>query len=548
LSHSKGTKVVNPEEALSKIRDGSIVAVSGFNMLTTPEYLLLKLYELYKRTGHPKDLFFISDTLPAAPNMGFDLIAKDIYENKDYGFLRGVLFPFLGWSEYTQKLILENLIEGYTWPIGIMAWWFREVACGRPGVLTKVGLGTFLDPRYEGGLLNDLARERKTYRVTLVSLDGEEYLLYKGPKPNVALIRGTTADEMGNVRMEEEGILGTVLNIAQASKAGREKGLVVAQVLRVTPFGGIKPKEVTVPGPLIDYIVIAPRERHKQSASIDYDPLIAGVVIPSKSMTAYASSNELNTRKVVARRVALEMSRLVMKFGRPIIINLGIGIPAEVARVVLEEEITDYIFPTVESGPWGGDALYGADFGASRGPYAILHMPDQFALYEGGIIDAASLGFMQINERGDVNPSVVANRVTGPGGFPVISSGSPRIYFAGEFTAGDRDIEVKNGQLLINKDGPVLKFVKTLNKTVWNASEGLKKGQEVMYITERAVFKLTPNGLKLIEVAPNIDIEKHILSKMEFKPIIEDYELMDPRLFKEGKVGLKEEIEKALRR
>lgn len=546
MLYSKGRKVVSVEEALSKIHDASIVAVSGFNMLNTPEYLLLKLYELYKRTGHPKDLFFISDTLPAAPNMGFDLIAKDIYENKDYGFVRGVLFPFLGWSEYTQKLILENLIEGYTWPIGVMAWWFREVACGRPGVLTKVGLGTFLDPRYEGGALNDLARERRTYGVTLVSLDGEEYLLYRGPKPNVALIRGTTADEMGNIRMEDEGILGTVLNITQASKAGKEKGLVIAQVLRVTPFGGIKPKEVTVPGPLVDYIVIASREHHMQTASIAYDPLIAGAVIPSKSMAVHALT-QLNTRKVIARRVAVEMSRLVMKFGRPIIINLGIGIPAEVARVVLEEEITDYIFPTVESGPWGGDALYGPDFGASRGPYAIIPMPDQFALYEGGIIDAASLGFMQVNERGDVNPSVVTNRVTGPGGFPVIACGSPRLYFAGEFTAGDRAIEVKDGQLLINRDGPVLKFVKTLSKIVWNALEGLKKGQEVMYITERAVFKLTHNGLKLIEVAPHVDIEKHILSKMEFKPIIEDYELMDPKLFKEGKLNLKKEIEKALK-
>jgi propionate CoA-transferase len=541
------SKVVDVVEALIGVRDGSVVAISGFNVATLPEYLLLKLYDMYKRTGHPRDLFLVCDAFPGAPGRGIDVIARDMLERGDYGFIRGLLFPYYGFSEALQKLIAGNFVEAYSWGIGIMAYWFREVGSGRPGVLTRVGLGTVFDPRLEGGALNDLARERRTARVDIVNVGGEEYLLYRAPKPEVALVRGSTADEVGNLTMEDEAVYGTVLAIVQATKAMPRKGLVIAQVLRLARFGSLQPQQVVVPGPLVDYVVLAPREYHMQTASIDYDPTISGRIIPPLEFIQ-RQPRPLDVRKVVARRVLVELARTVIEEGRPIVINLGIGIPAEVSQLIAEERLGDYIHTTIESGPWGGVALLGPDFGAAKGPFAILSMPDQFSLYEGGIIDAASLGFLQVDELGNVNPSYLPGRLPGPGGFPVIADGAPRLYFAGEFTAGKRDIKVGDGKLLIVSDGTILKFIKRVYKVFWNSREGLKRGQKVLYITERAVFKLAEDGVRLVEVAPGVDLEKHVLGKMEFKPIIDKYEEMDRELFREEPLNIISWIKSEIRR
>jgi propionate CoA-transferase len=540
-------KLVEPDIALSSIEDNSVVAISGFNMATTPEYLIERLYKLYLKTGHPKNLFIITDTFPGSPGRGLDLIAKDLYKKGDKEFIRGILTPYLGWSEWLQRMVLEEMIEAYTWSIGVMAYWFREVGSGRPGVLTKVGIGTFLDPRYEGGALNEKAKKARTVRVDVIKVEGEEYLLYRAPKPNVALIRGTTADEIGNLTMEDEGIFGTVLNIAQAAKAMPNKGIVIAQVQRIARFGSLNPKEVVVPGPLIDYIVVAPRDKHWQSASIDYDPRISGRIMPPLDPSLYPPL-ELGPRKVIARRVLLELVKLIEELGRPIIVNLGVGIPSHVGQIAVEEEISDYIAVTVESGPWGGVPLSGVDFGVSIGPYAIIPMPDQFTLYEGGIIDAASLGFLQVDEKGNVNSSMLPNRIPGPGGFPVIAAGSPRLYFAGEFTAGPRKITVENGRLVIRENGPIKKFVRRVYKIFCNATNALKSGKEVLYITERAIFKLTHDGLELIEVAPGVDVDKDIIQHMEFEPKISPkLSEMDKSIFSEGKMNLKLRVIKALK-
>ncbi len=532
-------KIVKAEEAISQIKDGSVVAISGFNMATTPEYLIIKLFERYKSTGHPKGLFIISDTYPGAPGRGMDAIAKELYENKDSEFIRGMLMPYLGWSPWLQKITSENLIEVHTWSIGIAAYWFREVASGRPGLISKVGLGTFLDPRQDGGALNDLAKERRTCRVSIVKLEGEKYLFYEAPKPDVALIRGTTADELGNLTMEKEGIFGTVLNIAQAAKARPKPGLVIAQVERVARFGSLNPQEVQVPGPLIDYVVVAPLEYQWQTSNIQYDPRISGRIIPLITPDLVPKL-ELNIRKVIARRILLELVKLIKERGGQIIVNLGIGIPALVANVAAEEGILDYIATTIESGPWGGIALTGPDFGVSIGPYAIIPMPDQFTIYEGGIIDAASLGFLQVDERGNVNPSMLPGRIPGPGGFSVIAAGAPRLYFGGGFTAGKRDIKVEDGKLLILRDGDVVKFVKEVYKIFFNGKLALNEGKKVKFVTERAVFELTDRGLELIEVAPGVDVERHVLGRMEFKPIVRKPEEMDRYLFTEGSMNLKD--------
>ncbi|MEM1603723.1 MAG: CoA-transferase [Zestosphaera sp.] len=543
-------KIVKPEEVLRRVRDGSVIAVSGFNMIATPAYLISKLYETYLTYGHPRNLFIIAETCPGTPGKGLDLVGRKIIENKDYDFLRGVLIPFYGWVPSIARLVEENVIEGYNWPIGITSHWFREVAAGRPGVLTKVGLGSMFDPRYGGGLVNKLAEERKTCRVDLIAIDNEEYLLYRCPKPNVALIRGTTADEAGNISMEHEGALLNVLAIAQSVKAYPEKGLTIAQVKRVARVGSISPRSVHIPAPLVDYVVVAPEslESHGQTDTILYDPTISGEIIPPEK-SLRSSALQLGVRKVIARRVALELASLVASLGRPVLVNLGIGIPADVASVIAEEGIDEFIYTTVESGPFGGVALTGSDFGASRGYFAVVPMADMFTNYEGGIIDAASLGFMQVDKSGNVNPAFLPGRMPGAGGFPVIAFGAPNLYFAGEFTAGERKIEVSENALKIIKDGDISKFVERVYKVVYNGSYGVEKGQKILFVTERAVFRLGKDGIELIEIAPEVDIEKNILAKMEFKPRIpSNVEYMSKELFSEKTLNLRNLVLDALRK
>ena len=532
-------KVVDAEKAVTAVPDDAVIAVSGFNLLVAPEYLLLKLFERYKETGHPKRIFLEVNPIPTAPDRILDKIMEEIYRDEEQDFLSGILVTYPGWSPYLQRLIQENRIEGYTWSIGTASWFFREVSRGLPGVLTKVGIGTFLDPREDGGYLNDLAAERRRCRIDVVEIDGEEYLFYRAPKPNVAFIRGTTADEIGNITTEQEGAFTEILNLAQAAKAEPGKGIVIAQVKRIARFSSLNPQDVRVPGPLVDYVVVSPEEYHRQSANIEYDPAISGEVIPPLSLRSFP----LSTQKVIARRILLEMIELAKKLGRPILVNLGIGIPDRVAGVAMEEGVSGWVFTTVESGPFGGIALGGPDFGASIGPFAIISQPDQFANYEGGIIDAASLGFMQVDEKGNVNPSLLPGRLPGPGGFPVISYGSPRMFFAGHFTAGKKELRVRNGRLEIVRDGNIRKFVKRAHKVVYNTRLGLEKGQEVVYITERAVFRLTRRGLVLEEYAPGTDIERDILANMEFEPMISPgLKEMDERLFGEAPMGLKDEL------
>ncbi len=538
-------KVVDVDHALSLISDGSTVVISGFNVALTPEYLIIKLYEHYERFGRPRELLIIGDALPAVPNRGLDVVARRLYECRDGKFLRGVLIPYPGFSPWLQKLIAEELVAYYAWPLGIVSWWLREVACGRPGVITKVGLGTFLDPRARGGCMNELARRRGECSVRLVDIDGDEYLLYRAPKPNVGFIRGTTADELGNLSLEWEAALGTTLNIAQAVKARPNPGIVIAQVLRLARAYGIRARDVHVPCPLIDYVVLAPREYHWQVSSCEYDPRLSGELVPPKESV---KPLELTYEKVIARRVLMELVGLAKALGRPIIVNLGVGIPAMVASVASEEGVQDLIHPTIESGPWGGTMLLHTDFGASIAPYAIIPMPDQFANYEGGVIDCASLGFMQVDREGNVNPSFIPGVVTGPGGFPVIAYGSPRIYFAGSFTAGRRVIRVDGSsrRLVIERDGDIVKFVNRLYEIVYNAKLGLIRGQEVKYITERCVFRLSSDGLVLEEVAPGVDLERDVISRMEFKPVLGRVREMDERLFAEGAMGLLDEVKELL--
>jgi acyl CoA:acetate/3-ketoacid CoA transferase len=547
------SKIVDTTTCLSTLKDNSVVAISGFNMATTPEYLILELYKRYLETGHPRGIFIISDVLPAIPGRALDQVAESLYHNAAQDFLRGVLIPFLAFSPWLQKMITDNRIESYGWPLGIAAYWFREIASGRPGLITKIGLETFLDPRNEGGALNEIGEKKMSCKISVLNIGEEEYLLYQAPKPDYAIIRATTADEIGNLSMEDEGMRGTSFSIAQAAKARPKQGIVMAQVRWLTKSWTMNPRDIDIPSPLVDYVIVAPRQYHWQGATIEYDPRISFRIVPPitdeliSDITTRSPPNK--HEKVIARRVLLELIKTFEEKRAPILVNLGIGIPALVSSVAAEEKVAEFIVTVLESGAWGGIALSGADFGLAISPFALSTIPDMFSNFEGGIIDAASLGFLQVDKEGNVNPSMLPNRIFGPGGFPVIAGGAPRIYFAGAFTAGQAKIEIVNNKLRIIKDGPQGKFVEKVFKTVFSGHQAIKYEKEILYVTERAVFRLTRQGVVLEEVAPGIDVDRDIISKMSFVPIQDSsVKQMDERLFYDGKMESRENIMQTLRK
>ena len=538
-------KTADISTVISKIKDSSVLAISGFNMAITPEYLINGLFESYVREGHPKKIFIISDALPAIPGRGLDKIAEDLYKDQSQQFLQGTLMPFLGFSPWLQKMITDNRIEYYGWPIGIAAYWFREIASGRPGLITKIGIDTFLDPRREGAALNELGKKNARCTTSVIDVGGTECLLYQAPKPDFAFIRASTSDENGNLSMEEEGMRGSVLSIAQATKASPQQGQVIAQVKWLTKSGTINPRDVDIPGPLIDQVVVSPKQYHWQSGTIEYDPRISFEIVPPITNATFDILPKVSMKdyeKVIARRVVLELLELFEKKQHPVLVNLGIGIPTFVSSITLEEEISDFIVTILESGQWGGIALTGYDFGLAISPFALSTMPDVFSNFEGGIIDVASLGFLQIDKNGNVNPSILPDKIFGPGGFPVIAGGAPRTYFAGSFTAGKSKISVLNNKLQVQNDGSIIKFVDSVYKIVFSGHQAIKYGHDIRYITERAVFKLNADGIMLEEIAPGIDLEKDVLSKMNFKPRVGIVKEMDSRLFRDDKMGIKEEF------
>lgn len=541
------SKIVDVSTSLSDVKDESVIAISGFNMATTPEYLILELYKQYNQQGHPKNIFIISDALPAVPGRALDQIGESLYEEPNQEFLRGALMPFLGFSPWLQKLVTDNRIECYGWPIGVTAYWFREIGSGRPGLLTKIGVDTFLDPRQDSAALNELAKRNTSCHVRVIDIDGEDYLLYQAPKPTYAMIRASVSDENGNLSLQDEGMRGTVLSIAQAAKAGPNHGKVIAQVRWITKSGTINPRDVDVPGPLVNYIVVSPKEYHWQCGSIEYDPRLSYKIIPPATENLLVSGLPKTSlgghKKVIARRILLELIRLFKTKRSPVLVNLGIGIPALISLIAAEENVTDFIITVLESGPWGGLALAGNDFGLAISPFALSTMPDVFSNFEGGIIDAASLGFLQVDKKGNVNPSMLPNRIFGPGGFPVIAGGVSRIYFAGSFMGGKSEITVSDNKIRILHEGTISKFIESVFKVVFSGHQAIKYGQEIVYITERAVFRLTGKGLVLDEIAPGIDLHSDIISKMSFAPILgNSIKEMDRRIFNDGKMGIRDEI------
>ncbi len=519
-SRLKQGKVVTAHEAVKIIRDGDTIAMDGFIGMCAPEEILVELEKQFLETGSPKGLSII------IPSTSGDGKEKGLNRLAHAGLLKRVTAGHFGMIPKVGKLAVEGAIEAYNFPQGVLAGMYADIAAGRPRTISKVGLGSFVDPRIEGGRIGPATKDDL---VEVVTFDGEEYLAYKHQPLNVAILRGTTADVDGNITMEKEALILEVLNAAMAVK--NQGGLVIVQVERIADRHALNPRDVRIPGILVDCVVVSKPENHFQTSKTFYNPAYSCEFrVPAASITPL----KLSDRKIIARRAAFEL--------RPnMIVNLGIGMPEGVASVANEEGILDYITLTAEAGTIGGIPAGGLDFGAAINADCLYGMNSQFDFYDGGGLHLACLGSAQVDERGNVNVSRFGPKLAGCGGFIDISQNTKKIIFTGLFTAG-AEIEVEKGKLKIVKEGKTKKFVKSVEQITFSSATALKNKNTVLYITERCVFSLTDEGLELIEVAPGVDIGKDILANMDFRPVIKNPQLMDERLFSDTLMELNDEL------
>jgi propionate CoA-transferase len=432
-----------------------------------------------------------------------------------------------------MEMISTNKVEAYCMPQGQMSQMYREMASGLPGKITKVGLGTFVDPRVEGGKMNERTKSSPDL-IEVIDIQGEEYLLYKATPIDYVIIRGTTADEMGNITTEEEAMKLEVLSAVLAAK--RFGGKVIAQVKRVAAAGTLHPKQVVVPGVFVDAVVVCdnPEEDHRQTSSWYFDPSYCGDLKEPMSSIEYLP---ISMRKLIGRRGMLELSK-------GSVINLGTGIPNDVVgSIAAEEDVLDDITITVESGIYGGVQKGGIDFGIAKNLFAMVEHPSQFDYYTGAGVDITFMGAGEMDSEGNVNATKMGDRCTGAGGFIDITQNAKHCIFCSTFTAKGLEVNFDGEQLNIIKEGSVKKLVKNVGQISYNGLLARKKGQVMHFVTERAVFELREEGPVLIEIASGIDLQKDVLDQMEFSPIIaEDLKLMDKRLFSDGRFGLKDII------
>jgi len=517
----KRNKVIPADVAVNMVRDGWVLGAEGFVGAGTADELYVALEKRYLETDRPKNITLFHSSGPGdAATRGINRIAHP-------GMFKRVISGHYGLVPQIGKRALENDFEAYNLPQGILTNFYRAVAARRPGVFTKVGLGTFADPRIEGGKISKKAVEDI---VEIITIAGEEWLFMKAFPVDCVFIRGTTADTRGNVTMEREALIVDALAMAMAAR--NSGGLVIVQVERVANPETLNPHAVIVPGILVDYVVVARPEHHMQTFGSQYRPELCGEIrVPLTSVKPLP----LDERKVMARRANLEL--------RPYdVINLGIGYPEAVSAIANEENILGYLTMTVEPGIIGGMPLGGLDFGSSVNPEAVVSMPDQFDFYDGGGLDVTCLGFAQVTAEGNVNSSKFGSRVAGCGGFIDISQNAKRVLFMGTFTTGGIKTVVEAGRVKILEEGRVRKFVNTCDQITFCSQFAGPQGQEVFYITERCVFKLIDGRLELTEVAPGIEIERDILAHMDFRPVIRNVIPMDPRLFLDTGMGIRGEF------
>jgi propionate CoA-transferase len=528
------TKCVTAEEAVSVIANSATVVVGGFGSYGSSEELLQALADRYEAVGSPRDLTIIAGIVPGdktertEPLTGYNIGLNRL---RAEGLVGTVKVGLLNDARAFSWAVGDNKIAGYLLPMGVLISLFHTIAGGGPGFLTKVGLGTFCDPRQEGCMVNDKSREKGKV-VELMEIDGEEYLFYKSFKPDVCLIRASYADEDGNISMDHEAVLGAELDMALG--VHNNGGTVIVQVEDIVSRGTIHPKNVRIHGKLIDYVVKTTNpDYHRQCIAFSgYRSELSGDIRTRSVATTYLP---MGVRKLITRRAAMEL-----KPG--IIINLGVGMPSGIGSISAEEGLGVGMTMSIEAGAMGGVVQEGLGFPASANPDAIFTTTDMINMYHGGILDMAILGAAEIDAKGNVNVSKFGGRSNGPGGFIDISQNAKTVVFMGNFTAGKSDIEVTENGLVIRSDGESVKFVNKLQQITFSGVHAIKNGKIVKFITERAVFELSAEGLVLTEIAPGIDLQKDILNKMEFSPIIaKSLKPMDSLLFREGTMGLTNE-------
>jgi propionate CoA-transferase len=493
------SKVINAEQAASLIKDGATLGYSALLMAGWPEELGIAIEKRFLKSGHPAGLTVIGGSGAGDwKNGGLQHFAHP-------GLVKRWIGGFIAVAPAMGQMILEGGCEAYNFPQGVVCQLWRETAGHRPGVITKTGLGTFVDPRLEGGKMN-----KKTTQdlVKVIELEGEEWLYYPTFKVDVAIIRGTVADENGNLTEDFEGGLLECQPLAQAAK--NSGGIVIAEVEYLAQSGSLHPKRVRVPGVLIDYVVIGSEEHHWQAGGTRFNPAFSGDVrVPINAIPPMP----LDERLIIGRRAAMELSPGA-------VVNLGIGMPESVAAVAGMESASDLMTLTTELGTIGGVPAGGVDFGMSYNAQAFVEQQAQFDWYDGGGLDQAFLGAAEVDANGNVNVSKFKGRCAGCGGFINITQNAKKVVYCSTFTAGGLKVAVESGKLVIKQEGKGKKYVKKVEQVTFSGAYATATKQPVLYITERAVFELQDGQVTLIEIAPGIDLQHDILAQMEFTPRI----------------------------
>ncbi|HSH08639.1 MAG TPA: CoA-transferase [Burkholderiales bacterium] len=515
-------KIVEAADAIAVIHAGDTVASAGYAGSGTPDRLFVALEQRFLESGSPRDL-----TLVFSTGQG-DMKEKGLNRLAHEGLVRRVIGGYFGLSPKIEQLIVENRIEAYNLPEGVMTQLYRDIGAGKPGTLSRVGLGTYVDPRHGGGRMN--ARTTEDI-VRLMQIDGEDVLFFKAFPINVALIRGTTADPDGNITTERESL--ALENLALAIAARNSGGVVIAQVERVAAEGSLDARRVKVPGILVDCVVLTEPEHHMQTYGTQFSPALSGEL---RLPPARVSPVALSDRKVIARRAVLELAPNS-------VINVGVGsIPDQVPLVAGEERVQDLLSLAVDSGVIGGVPMSGLDFGTAINYQAVIDHACAFDFIDGGGLDAAFLGFGECDARGDVNASKFGKRIPGCGGFIDITQSAKKVVFMGTFSSGGLEVAIEDGRVRIVNEGRNSKFVERVAQITFSADAARRAGQEVLFVTERCVFRLEGDGLAVVEVAPGIDLERDILQRLPFRPALDGPRSMDPAVFRAAPMRLRERM------